>query len=305
MLGTDCAGEVVEVGSKVTQFKPGDRVLAHAIGMEKPRNTAAEGAFQEHTVVVQQLAAKIPDNMSYESAAVLPLGFSTAACGLYEKDQLALPYPSLNPMPNGKTLLIWGGSSSVGCNAIQLGVASGYEVITTASPHNIEYLKKLGASQVFDYNSPTVVRDVIAAFQTRELAGAMSIGYGATDLVLDIVPRCQGNKHITAATFPGPKTPPTRFIIPNMVVSFLPKMIAYTVKSRMRGVKMTSIWGGSLANTETSKAVYADFLPIALAQARFQAAPGPMVVGHGLDKINTALETLQKGVSAKKVVVTL
>jgi NADPH:quinone reductase-like Zn-dependent oxidoreductase len=45
------------------------------------------------------------------------------------------------PKPTGKTLLVWGGSTSVGSNAIQLGVAAGYEVVTTASPKNFDYVR--------------------------------------------------------------------------------------------------------------------------------------------------------------------
>lgn len=70
--------------------------------------------------------------------------------------------------------MIWGGSTSVGCNALQLAKAAGYEVITTASPANFEYLKKLGASEVFDYNSSSVKEDLISAFNGKEVVGAVA-----------------------------------------------------------------------------------------------------------------------------------
>lgn len=110
--------------------------------------------------------------MAYEDAAVLPLALSTAACGLFQKDQLGLEYPSATAKPTGKTLLVWGGSTSVGSNAIQLAVAAGYDVIATASPRNFDYVKGLGAGQVFDYNSSTVVADIVAALHGRTIAGA-------------------------------------------------------------------------------------------------------------------------------------
>ena len=94
---------------------------------------------------------------------MLPLAVSTAACGLFQADQLSLAHPSAKPEPAGRTLLVWGGSSSVGSNAIQLAVAAGYEVIATASPRNFGYVTNLGASRVFDYNSPEVVADIVAA----------------------------------------------------------------------------------------------------------------------------------------------
>ena len=167
ILGSDVAGEVVEVGPAVFRFKVGDRVLGHAIGADKKRNNPAESGFQEYTVLLERMTSPIPDAMPYENAVVLPLALSTAACGLFQKDQLALHHPSAHPEPTGQTILIWGGSTSVGSNAIQLAVAAGYDVITTASPKNFDYVRKLGASQVFDYRSKTVVADVIKAFKGR------------------------------------------------------------------------------------------------------------------------------------------
>jgi NADPH:quinone reductase-like Zn-dependent oxidoreductase len=168
VLGSDVAGEVAEVGRSVTRFQAGDRVLGHAVGTEKNRNSAGEGAFQAYTVLLDRMTAPIPADISYERAAVLPLGLSTAACGLFQQDFLALRLPACGTEPTGETVLVWGGSTSVGSNAIQLAVAAGYEVITTASPCNFEYVKGLGASQVFDYRSGTVVADVIAALQGGE-----------------------------------------------------------------------------------------------------------------------------------------
>ena len=183
VLGTDCAGEVVDVGRAVTRFKAGDRVVGHANGIEQKFNNSAYSAFQNYTVLLDHMASPIPSTMSYESAAVLPLGLSTAACGLFQEDQLALQYPSVPPpKPTGKTLLVWGGATSVGSNAIQLAIAAGYEVITTASPMNFDYVKRLGACEVFDYNSHTVIEDLIRAFKNKTIAGAMSIGPGAADV---------------------------------------------------------------------------------------------------------------------------
>jgi NADPH:quinone reductase-like Zn-dependent oxidoreductase len=114
--GSDVAGEIFEIGSGVTRFKVGDRVVGQAMCL---RNTA-EGAFQEYTVLLDHMASPIPSGLSYESASVLPLGLSTAASGLFQKNLLALQHPSVPPKPTGKSLLIWGGSTSVGSNAIQV-----------------------------------------------------------------------------------------------------------------------------------------------------------------------------------------
>ena len=112
--GSDLAGEVVEVGSKVTRFLVGDRVLGHSLGVEKGRSASAEGAFQSFTIVLEHMASPLPAALSFEEAAVLPLGLSTAACGLFQRDFIALRPPVTHPGPINETILVWGGSTSVG-----------------------------------------------------------------------------------------------------------------------------------------------------------------------------------------------
>ena len=179
VFGYDLAGEVVAVGPDVIRFKVGDRVLGTATGMDKSRNSAAEGAFQLFTLVLVNMAAVIPDAMRFEAACVLPLGLSTAASGLFGADQLGLSRPSASPTDQGQTLLIWGGSTSVGCNAIQLAKASGYRVVTTASPRNFDLVKGLGAAEVFDHGSSGVIDAIVKALSGRQVAGALAIGEGS------------------------------------------------------------------------------------------------------------------------------
>jgi NADPH:quinone reductase-like Zn-dependent oxidoreductase len=305
IIGSDVAGEVVEVGSGITHFKVGDRVVGHAGATNKERNRAAEGAFQEYTVLAEHMTAHIPPSMSFESASVIPLGASTAACGLFEKDQLNLQYPTNPPRePTGKTVLIWGGSTSVGCNAIQLARAAGYDVISTSSPRNFEMLRQLGAQKVFDYNSPTVVEDVVKAFRGRTSAGALAIGAGAADACMDILHRVEGIRFIAMATYPVPSPPPARFVMPRIIYSFASWSIQNAVKSRMRSTK-TAFVSAFLIFNGVGKAVYQDYLSSALVDGSFKPAPVPLVVGSGVESIQAAFDRQREGVSAKKVVVSL
>lgn len=139
ILGYDIAGEVEAVGSGVTKFKVGDRVAG-----------LVNQGFQEHVLLSEHMATTIPNSVDFAQGAALPMGVSVATKALFHKDFLGLDLPSASPTPKQETVLIWGGSTSVGSNVIQLAVAAGYEVITTASPSRFEYLKGLGASQVFD-----------------------------------------------------------------------------------------------------------------------------------------------------------
>ncbi|KAL3459658.1 chaperonin 10-like protein [Aspergillus heterothallicus] len=281
MLGQDVAGEVVAVGESVTRFKPGDRVVGHADGMTSGRNES--NAFQQYTVLATNLASHIPDHVEFESAVVLPLGLSTAACGLFQEDTLNLRYPTeprVQGKGEGETLLVWGGASSVGSNAIQLAVAAGYKVVTTASPKNFEYVKRLGARQVFDYNSPAVVDEIVVALSGKEIVGAIDcIGPPALQATVDVVLRAEGVKIVSTVK---PRSAPPQTTV--------------TVKG---------ILGTTLKENEVGKAIYEDFLPKALAARSFVPAPEPLVVGTGLEKIQEAVDLCGKGVSARKVVVLL
>jgi NADPH:quinone reductase-like Zn-dependent oxidoreductase len=310
VLGSDVAGDVVAVGAGVTRFTVGDRVLGHAVGSDKSRNRAAEGAFQTHVVLLAHMAAPIPAAMAYEAAAVLPLAVSTAACGLFQQDQLALDPPTIAPAPNGKTVLIWGASTSVGSNAVQLAVAAGYEVIATASPANFAYVTGLGASKVFDYRGKTAEPDIAAALRGKDVAGALAIGPGSAQAAVAILGRCTGNRFVAMATPPASfDAVPAgkgrlRHLAPVLMWMVIGS-IGLALKARRRGVRTKMIWGSSLLGNEVGPMIYERFLPHALAEARYRAAPGPLVVGHGLDHISEALERQRRGVSASKLVVTL
>ncbi|KAK3683402.1 chaperonin 10-like protein [Podospora appendiculata] len=314
ILGNDLAGEVVAVGTGPTasRFQPGDRVLAHALAMDPAVNRAAEGAFQAYVVVRAHMAAHIPDSLPYERACVLPLCLSTAACGLFQKDYLALqpPIPALaDRKTTGEVVLVWGGSTSVGSNAVQLAAAAGYVVIATASPRNFDYLKTLGATHVFDYRAPTVVDDIVAAIgPSRPVAGALAVGNNSTENCIRVLARCKagGNRFVAQASFPWPES--TSFSLAGLA-GFALGMAWWNVKvaamTRVQGVKTKFIFGSSLMGNEVSKLLYEDFLPRALEEGTFVPAPEPLVVGTGLESVQHALDVHKKGVSAKKVVVTI
>jgi NADPH:quinone reductase-like Zn-dependent oxidoreductase len=310
ILGSDVTGEVVAVGASVTRFKPGDRVLGLALGIDKLANRAAEGAFQKYVILRQEAAAAIPDTMSFERAAVLPLAVATAACGLFLDDQLGLRAPSVDRSePTGKTVLIWGGSTSVGSAAIQLAAAAGYEVVTTASPRNFDFVRGLGASQVFDYNEPHVVETMVKFLSKRDMAGALAIAAGSGAPCIDIMSRCRGQRIVSMASSPLPidNAPLTRQFfwkfthLPRLAVGFL----GLAIRARLRGVATRSIWGTALMKGKLGKAIFNDFLGPALASGRFVPAPNPLVAGHSLEAIPEALSLLRRGVSASKVVVSL
>jgi hypothetical protein len=162
-------------------------------------------------------------------------------------------------------------------------------------------MKKLGASQVFDYKSKTVIPDIIRAFPGKTIAGTLTIGTGAAEACLDILNKCNGDKFISMATYPLPDPPPTTFVIPRTVFHLLSKNLEYWIKSKLRGIKLGTIF----ADTAVGKAIYVDFLGDVLKDGSDIAAPEAYIVGHGLEAVNKAFEVSKKGVRAKKMVVSL
>ena len=168
--GHDASGDITAVGSAVTDFKVGDRVVAFL--NPTGDGNRSNGAFQLFFKTGVNAIAKLPNNVSYAEASVLPMGLGVAASGLFQADTLALPFPQVDPTPNDKVVLIWGGGSSMGACAIQLAKGAGFKVAATANGHNLESMKNLGADYVFDYTKDSVIEDVLAALQGADFAGA-------------------------------------------------------------------------------------------------------------------------------------
>ncbi|KAL3673395.1 hypothetical protein V7S43_001108 [Phytophthora oleae] len=135
-IGFDAAGDVVEVGKDVKRLNVGDAVYTMT-------PFSAFGTLGEYAVVDEEFVAKKPSNLSFDEAASVPLVALTAYQGMFDHAKLQ----------KGETVLILGGSSSVGMYAVQLAHAVGAHVITTASAEKAEFIKSLGADKVIDYRT--------------------------------------------------------------------------------------------------------------------------------------------------------
>ena len=134
VLGHDVAGVVVQVGSRVRQFKIGDEVYARA-----PDHRI--GTFAEFIAVNENDVAPKPGNISMEEAASIPLVGLTAWQALIERAHLK----------KGQKVFIQAGSGGVGTFAIQLARHIGATVATTTSSANAGLVKSLGADVAIDY----------------------------------------------------------------------------------------------------------------------------------------------------------
>jgi NADPH:quinone reductase-like Zn-dependent oxidoreductase len=147
---------VVDTGFGVTLFEPGDRVF----GM--PWFPRAASAYSEFVTAPSRQFARIPNELSFEEAAALPLAALTAWQALVETAELG----------PGQTILIHGASGGVGHLAVQIAKARGANVIGTASAAKHAWLQSLGADHLVDY------KDV----QVKDAASGV-------DVVLDLVGR--------------------------------------------------------------------------------------------------------------------
>ncbi|MGW0916902.1 SDR family NAD(P)-dependent oxidoreductase, partial [Streptomyces sp. NPDC002784] len=123
VMGSECAGVVLEVGAEVTRFAPGDRVVG-----------IIDGGFGPLAVADARMVAPVPDGWSYEQAASVPVAYLTAYYGLMD----------LGGIGPGRTVLVHAGAGGVGIAAIQLARHFGADVLATAGPGKWDVLRGLG-----------------------------------------------------------------------------------------------------------------------------------------------------------------
>ena len=134
-IGNELAGVIEKTGEKVIEFKEGDRVFSRL-----PTNKI--GAFAEYIAINEKDLAKIPDYLSFNEAAAIPLTALTAYQAL-----------DILQLKSGETLFISGGSGGFGAMAVPLAKARGIKVITNGSLENKERVLALGAEQFLDYKT--------------------------------------------------------------------------------------------------------------------------------------------------------
>ncbi|KAL9436339.1 hypothetical protein AB3S75_022400 [Citrus x aurantiifolia] len=139
---TDVAGEIIEVGSEVKNFKAGDNVVAIL-------NHFSGGGLAEFAVAKESLTASRPLEVSAAEGAGLPLAGLTAFEALTQSAGV-----NLDGSGQQKNILITAASGGVGHYAVQLAKLGNSHVTATCGARNIEFVKSLGADEVLDYKTP-------------------------------------------------------------------------------------------------------------------------------------------------------
>ena len=137
-LGVDAAGDVEAVGSAVTACKAGDRVFG-----------AVNGAFAEYASGPESAVAMIPQNVTYEQAAAVPIAGLTALQALRDKGHVK----------PGNSVLINGAAGGVGTFAVQIAKSMGADVTGVCSGRNVELVHSIGADRLIDYSREDFATD--------------------------------------------------------------------------------------------------------------------------------------------------
>jgi NADPH2:quinone reductase len=173
IVGYQASGIISEVASDVSQFQVGQRVAAFA----------SIGSHAERLLASVNTVWAIPDNLSFESAAAVPVEFGTADDSLFEFGHLL----------KGETVLIQAAASGVGMATVQLAKAAGATVIGTASSdERLERLREYGLDHAINY----VTSDLVEAVMT------ITDGVGV-DLAVDSIGGATLRKSMEAIRYRG------------------------------------------------------------------------------------------------------
>jgi putative PIG3 family NAD(P)H quinone oxidoreductase len=169
--GLELAGEIVAIGSNVTEWACGDKVCALVTG----------GGYAQYAAVPAAQCLPVPQGLTMTQAAGLPETFFTVWHNVFDKAALK----------TGETFLVHGGTSGIGTTAIQLAKAFGAKVIATAgSQEKCQACRDLGADFAINYKTEDFVEQVKAATD----------GKGA-DVILDMVAGDYVSRNFKAAAF--------------------------------------------------------------------------------------------------------
>ncbi|MCJ1295601.1 hypothetical protein MMC34_007164 [Xylographa carneopallida] len=282
VLGSDVAGIVAKVGSNISNVPaPGSRALALASSFYQ-NGSPDHGAFQKYVLAQSEGVIALPDHISIVEGATFPLAVMTALSGW---TTMGIPLDTKFTPQDKQAVLIWGGASSVGTFTIQSAKSLGFTVYATASAKHHDYLKTLGADQVFDYTTSDVVSQIINGVKKDgvTLRTAACIVNGSLQPTLDVLQATKGDAVAKVAYAPGP--PPEAPTLEGVEIKFnLPPMDPAERNEHM--YKCFHVW-----------------LQNGLKSGTVVPSPRVQVAAGGLEGLNKALDTLKAGVSGTKIVV--
>ncbi|KFA67860.1 hypothetical protein S40285_08776 [Stachybotrys chlorohalonatus IBT 40285] len=190
VAGYEFVGEVLEVGPD-SRFTKGQVVFGQSMpGYQRPKYL---GAHQDYLLAEDLSTYVLPNGLKDVEAVTLPTAALTAIDAISNILGFGLPAMGIDGLDaTDRSILIWGGGSIVGFYAIQLAKLAGFRhIFATASSHNHEALLAVGATQVFDYREPAVVKNIQKAVKASGALltvafDAVAAGQGIFEPVSDV-----------------------------------------------------------------------------------------------------------------------
>jgi len=155
--GKDVAGQVEEIGTNVTEFKPGDEVFGDV-------SECGWGAFAEYVSVSENVLVEKPANITFDAAGAVPESAVVALQGLQQ-----------GQIQSGQEVLIYGASGGIGTFAVQIAKSFDTEVTGVCSTRNVEMVRSLGADHVIDYTKEDFTQNGVQYDLILATAGYRSI----------------------------------------------------------------------------------------------------------------------------------
>lgn len=268
--GDDIAGIVHAVGDKVWEFKKGDRVASFH-EMRTPG-----GSFAEYAVGWQHSTFKIPETVSFEDAAAIPLAAMTSAIGLHLR--LKLPEPWTPSTTSTSTpLVVYGGASAVGAYAIKLAARANIHPIIAVAGRGQPFVETLldpsKGDAVVDYRKgdEAVVKGIRDALKGAKL-------YHAFDAVSD------HGSYTNIAQVLEAKGGKITLVLPGKKYEGIPEEVEQS---------LTSV-GATHTDGKDFAYVWFRYLARGLGEGWFKPHPVEVVPG-GLGGVQSALEKLRDG----------
>jgi len=168
VIGLDMAGEVIEVGADVAGWQPGQRVLVNPLNKQKGlMGEMLDGGMQQYCLVAADQLMAMPDGLSFEDAASLPVAYGTA-------HRMLVTHKTIKA---GDRVLVLGASGGVGTACVILAKMLGCEVIACASSDDkLRRLTEIGADHVVNYQQVDWSRWVVERYgkpQRRSFEGGI------------------------------------------------------------------------------------------------------------------------------------
>ncbi|OOQ83414.1 alcohol dehydrogenase [Penicillium brasilianum] len=279
IVGFTFAGTVTSTGPGVSSVKPGDRVVVGRWGKAGSDNKF--GALQKYALALEEYTLKLEPEISFEDASGVIANLATVVSALNIYMGLSLPPTVGKAQPNGKRVLVYGGSSAVGGLAVKFASDAGYEVVTTSSMSNKKLVQERHAAHIIDHGRPN--EDILRQLRTHGPYEGIFEAIGSqktTQLMVELL-RETGGQFFSTSPSPGDDQIPSN------------------VQKKWAGYSET------LVSEEDNRALRVwyleNYLPGALKNRSVWPNPALWLKG-GLNSAQEALDLLYDGkVSGKKI----